>query len=74
MKKPNGCLFWPLGGLLKVYAFIKGQRIIKKDKIKGPAITLSNHTSFYDFIYTTTALYPKRMNYLAHTKCFLIPC
>lgn len=73
MKKPNGCLFWPLGGLLKVYAFIKGQRIIKKDKIKGPAITLSNHTSFYDFIYTTTALYPKRMNYLAAHKMFFDP-
>lgn len=73
MKKPNGCLFWPLGGLLKVYAYAKGQRIIKKDKITGPAITLSNHTSFYDFIYTTTALYPKRMNYLAAHKMFFDP-
>ncbi len=73
MKKPNGALFWPLGGLLKLYAFGKGQRIIHKDTITGPAITLSNHTSFYDFIYTTTALYPKRMNYLAAHKMFFDP-
>ncbi len=73
MKKPNGFLFWPLGGLLKLYAYAKGQRIIQKTPIKGPAITLSNHTSFYDFIYTTTALYPRRMNYLAAHKMFFDP-
>lgn len=73
MKKPSGFLFWPLGSLLKLYAYIKGQRITKKDRIKGPAITLSNHTSFYDFIYTTTALYPQRMNYLAAHKMFYDP-
>lgn len=73
MKKPSGFLFWPLGSLLKLYAYIKGQRITKKDRIKGPAITLSNHTSFYDFIYTTTALYPHRMNYLAAHKMFYDP-
>jgi len=73
MKKTSGTLFWPLGGLLKLYAFGKGQRIVHKDPITGPAITLSNHTSFYDFIYTTTALYPKRMNYLAAHKMFFDP-
>lgn len=73
MKKPNGLLFWPLGALLKVFAYFKGQRIVKRTKIKGPAITLSNHTSFYDFIYTTTALYPYRMNYLAAHKMFFDP-
>ncbi len=73
MKKPNGILYWPLGALLKLFAYGKGQRMIRKDKINGPAITLSNHTSFYDFIYTTTALYPKRMNYLAAHKMFFDP-
>lgn len=42
----------------------------KKVSIKGPAIVLSNHTSFYDFIYTTAALYPRRVSYLAAQKMF----
>lgn len=70
MKKPNLFLFITLGFLLKIYAFFKGQKFIKKTKIKGPAITLSNHTSFYDFIYTTTSIYPRRMTYLAASKMF----
>jgi 1-acyl-sn-glycerol-3-phosphate acyltransferase len=70
MKRPNPFLYVTLGFLLKVFAIIKGQRIIKKIQIKGPAITLSNHTSFYDFIYTTAALYPKRVSYLAASKMF----
>lgn len=70
MKKPNIILFIILGFLLKIFSFFKGQKIIKKTVIKGPAITLSNHTSFYDFIYTTSAIYPKRMTYLAASKMF----
>ena len=45
----------------------------KKVSIKGPAIVLSNHTSFYDFIYTTAALYPRRVSYLAAQKMFYEP-
>ena len=70
MKKPNIVLFISLGFLLKVFSFFKGQRVVRKTVIKGPAITLSNHTSFYDFIYTTSAIYPKRMTYLAASKMF----
>jgi 1-acyl-sn-glycerol-3-phosphate acyltransferase len=70
MKKPNLFLYITLGFLLKVFSFIKGNRITKKVSIKGPAIVLSNHTSFYDFIYTTAALYPRRVSYLAAQKMF----
>ncbi|RJX24632.1 MAG: 1-acyl-sn-glycerol-3-phosphate acyltransferase, partial [Acholeplasma sp.] len=73
MKRPNWFLFVTLGFLLKIFAFLKGQRIIKKIKIKGPAIALSNHTSFYDFVYTTAALYPYRVTYLAASKMFYEP-
>jgi 1-acyl-sn-glycerol-3-phosphate acyltransferase/DNA-directed RNA polymerase subunit RPC12/RpoP len=73
MKRPNIFLFIILGFLVKIYAFIKGQRITKKVKIKGPAIVLSNHTSFYDFIYTTAAIYPNRVSYLAANKMFYEP-
>jgi len=70
MKRPNPFLYIPLAELLKVFAIIKGQRFKNRLKIKGPAIVLSNHTSFYDFIYTTAALYPKRVTYLAASKMF----
>lgn len=73
MKRPNWFLFVTLGFLLKVFAFFKGQRIVKNVKIKGPAIALSNHTSFYDFVYTTAALYPTRVTYLAASKMFFEP-
>ena len=70
MKRPNIILYTTLGFLVKIFAYLKGQRIIKKVKIKGPAIILSNHTSFYDFIYTTAAMYPHRVSYLAAKKMF----
>ncbi len=73
MKRPNWLLFITLGFLVKIYSFFKGQRIIRTAKIKGPAIVLSNHTSFYDFIYTTAAIYPKRVTYLAASKMFYDP-
>ncbi|MBU1093524.1 MAG: 1-acyl-sn-glycerol-3-phosphate acyltransferase [Firmicutes bacterium] len=47
--------------------------MIQKIKINQPAIALSNHTSFYDFIYTTAALYPNRVSYLAANKMFYDP-
>jgi len=72
-KRPNLILYLFLGVILKIFAFIKGQRISKKVEIKGPAIVLSNHTSFYDFIYTATAAYPHRINYLAADKMFYDP-
>lgn len=73
MKKANWFLSLFFGGLIKVFAFFKGQRITKGVKIKGPAITLSNHTSFYDFLYSMSATYPRRVNYLAAKKMFYDP-
>jgi len=73
MKRPNLFLFVTLGFLVKIFAYLKGQRITQNIKIKGPAIALSNHTSFYDFIYTTAALYPHRVSYLAASKMFYEP-
>lgn len=73
MKRPNLFLFVILGFLVKIFAYLKGQRITKNIRIKGPAIALSNHTSFYDFIYTTAALYPHRVTYLAASKMFYEP-
>lgn len=70
MKRPNPFLYITLGFLLKIFSKFKGQKIIEKTRISGPAIILSNHTSFYDFIYTTSAIYPKRVTYLAASKMF----
>jgi 1-acyl-sn-glycerol-3-phosphate acyltransferase len=70
MKKPNIILTFILGGLLKIFSLFKGQRIVKKCTIKGPAIVLTNHTSFFDFVYTSAALYPRRVTYLAAKKMF----
>jgi 1-acyl-sn-glycerol-3-phosphate acyltransferase len=73
MKRPNLFLYITLGFLLKIFALIKGNKITQKLKIKGPAIILSNHTSFYDFVYTTAAMYPRRVTYLAAQKMFYEP-
>lgn len=73
MKKPNVFLHITLGFLIKLYAYFKGQRIAQACQINGPAIILSNHTSFYDFIYTSAAMYPKRVSYLAAKKMFYEP-
>ncbi len=73
MKRTNLFLNLFFGFIIKIYAIIKGQRIIKNCKISGPAIILSNHTSFYDFIYTHAAMYPRRISYLAAKKMFYEP-
>jgi len=73
MKRPNLFLFTILGFLLKIYGWFKGQKIIRHDKIKAPAIILSNHTSFPDFAWTTNAVYPNRINYIAAEKMFYDP-
>ncbi len=73
MKRPNLFIYLVLGFLLKVFAILKGQRITQKVKITKPSIILSNHTSFYDFVYTTSAVYPKRISYLAASKMFYEP-
>ncbi|MDY0210540.1 MAG: lysophospholipid acyltransferase family protein [Acholeplasma sp.] len=70
MKKVNWVIFIPLGFLLKVFGIIKGQKNESKKIVKGPAITISNHTSFYDFMYTFNAIYPRRMHFLAAMKMF----
>jgi len=74
MKRPNLFLYVVLGFLLKAYACLfKRQKINRSSKITAPAIVLSNHTSFHDFVYTTTALYPRRVTYLAADKMFYDP-
>lgn len=73
MKRPNFFLYLILGFLLKMFAMMDGHHIKRHVKIKGPAIVLSNHTSFYDFIYTTSSIYPRRVNYLAAHKMFHEP-
>jgi 1-acyl-sn-glycerol-3-phosphate acyltransferase len=73
MKRPSPFLFLPLGGLLKIFGFAKGQRIHRHEKISRPSIVLSNHTSFYDFVYTTAAIYPQRVTYLTADKLFYNP-
>lgn len=73
MKRPNVVVYLVLGFILKVFSIFKGQKITEKVKLTKPSIILSNHTSFYDFVYTTSAVYPNRINYLAASKMFYEP-
>lgn len=74
MKRPNLFIWLTFGFIVKILALFKRQHIVKNHlNIKGPAITLSNHTSFFDFVYTTSVLYPKRTTYLAAKKMFYDP-
>jgi len=73
MKRPNIFLYSTLGLLVKAIAVFKGQRITQKVKVNKPAIILSNHTSWFDFMYTTAAMYPHRVSYLAASKMFYDP-
>ena len=70
MKKPNLFIWLTLGAIARVYAYFLGLRFVQKDKIKGSAIVLANHNSFKDFFYSTAAVYPHRMTYLAAAKMF----
>lgn len=70
MKKPNLFIWLTLGAIARVYAHFLGLRFVQKDKIKGPAIVLANHNSFKDFFYSTAAVYPHRITYLAAAKMF----
>lgn len=72
-KRPNKFLYLMFGFLLKLVALFKGQKFQKKVRIKGPAITLSNHTSWYDFAYSFNAIYPSRATFLAAEKMFKDP-
>ncbi|MFA5422048.1 MAG: 1-acyl-sn-glycerol-3-phosphate acyltransferase [Bacilli bacterium] len=73
IKRPNPFLWLPLAGILKVSAYLQGNRLTNKIKIKKPAIILSNHASFRDYIYVTAAAYPHRVNYMAAAKMFYEP-
>lgn len=73
MKKANGPGWLIFSTIVKLFSFFYGQRIPKKLKIKGPALVLSNHTSFYDFLYSMSATYPRRVNFLAAKKMFYEP-
>jgi 1-acyl-sn-glycerol-3-phosphate acyltransferase len=70
MKKPNLVVWLTLGAIAKVYAYFLGLRFLQKEKIKGPAIVLANHNSFKDFFFSTAAVYPRRVTYLAAAKMF----
>ncbi len=73
IKRPNPFLWLPLAGILKISAYLQGGRITEKVKIKRPAIILTNHTSFRDYIFVTAALYPHRITYMAAAKMFNEP-
>lgn len=72
-KRPNPFLWVPLAGLLKISAIFQGSKITSRVKIEKPAIILSNHTSFRDFVFFNSAFYPHRITYLAAAKMFYEP-
>ena len=73
MKKPNLFVWLVLAGLIKIYTMCLGLKIVKQVKIKGPAIVLGNHNAFMDYMFSTSALYPRRVTYLAAAKMFKEP-
>ena len=73
MKKPNRLVWFILGGLIKLYTMFLGLKIVRKVKIKGPAIVLANHNAFMDYMFSTAALFPRRITYLAAAKMFKEP-
>ncbi|MBN2876147.1 MAG: 1-acyl-sn-glycerol-3-phosphate acyltransferase [Bacilli bacterium] len=61
------------GLVLKLLSLFKGQKIRRMVKIEKPCIILSNHTSYFDFSYTVSAIYPHRITFLAADKFFYDP-
>lgn len=45
--------------------FGHGMRVVKRTKIKGPALILTNHASNYDYLFIAAACWPVRINFLA---------
>lgn len=70
MKRPSIFVYVPFALLAKTIAWCKGHRMTHKQPIQGPALVLSNHTSFYDFMYTVSATMPHRINFLVAAKYF----
>lgn len=73
MKRPNPLIYIFFGFLLRVFAKLKGQKIVRLANIERPSIVLGNHGSWYDFIYMISALYPKRITFVAADKFFYDP-
>lgn len=76
VKRPSIILYVILGGLLSLYAAIFKKHKVASELPKGlkpPFIIVCNHTSFFDFVYSARAFYPKRVNFVVARKYFHFP-
>jgi 1-acyl-sn-glycerol-3-phosphate acyltransferase len=71
--KANWFKYHFYNSLLKLFSIRNGQRIKKRLKIKGAAIVLSNHTTWFDFAYTMRMIKGRRIRFVAAEKMFAEP-
>lgn len=65
-KKPPMWLYFLAGLVIRQMCRSKyGMHVVKKCRIKGPALILTNHTSNFDYLYIASTCWPMRINFLA---------
>ncbi len=73
VKKPNAVLYYTVASFMKLYYRIKyHQRVTKHNMagIKPPYLVVAGHSSWLDYVITTSAMYPVRMNYVGAYNFF----
>ena len=73
MKSPNKLIYYPANYLARIYTrFLKNHHFHNPQglKVKGPAIVISNHTSFFDFLYVMWAIRKTTVNFVVARKYY----
>ena len=70
IKKPSFFVYYILGPFVYLFLKIKFGFKVKKEKIKGPALIIAPHRSYYDFLFVPGAIYPSRSLIVATTYWF----
>ena len=64
-KKPNAFVYYTIGAAFSLMIKAQFNLHSKGVKPKGPAIILSNHTSNHDYKFIASAMWPRRITFVA---------
>ena len=73
VRKPNAFLYYAVVPFMKIfYRLVYGHRVYKTDIIglEPPYLVVAGHASWLDYVITSTAMFPVRMNYVGAYNFF----
>lgn len=65
VKKPSAFLYWIPCFFFAIYIKIRFNLHSRGEKVKGPAMILSNHTSNHDYKFVAASHWPRRITFVA---------